>query len=158
MKAFLRQISPVGAVKDFSSEFSRPTPYRWHILGVSVAATFFVFMMFIPEDQLIEPRRPEVTYITSYAPGRSDEEIMATNIANQERKEALAAEQAEREELRKDMYRALGRATGLDVDAMEAEIERERAANENASQAIIERNRALRAAQAQGDNRTPIAD
>ena len=64
------------------------------------------------------------------APDRTDEEIMASNIANQERKDALRAEQERIAEEKKDMYRALGRATGIDVEAMEAEIEAERAAEE----------------------------
>ena len=44
-------------------------------------------------------------------------------------------EQERIEEEKKQLYRDLGRATGIDVDAMEAEIEAERAAEEAAEEA-----------------------
>jgi hypothetical protein len=132
--SFLRRISPRRAVADFAHEWQQPNPYRWRVLGVSIAATFAILMVFIPEDQRVTPRPPEVTWITTYEPGRTDEEIAASNLLNQQRKEQLAAQQAAREERRKELYRQLGRATGLDVDAMEAEIARERAAEEAAAQ------------------------
>lgn len=93
-----------------------------------MAATFAILMVFLPENQRVPPARPEVTYITTWAPDRTQEEIIASNIANQARKERLAAERAAREERKKELYRQLGRATFIDVEAMEAEIARERAA------------------------------
>ena len=122
--SFWRRISPKGAVKDFAHEWRQPTPYRWQVLGVSVAATFAVMVTFIPPNQYVPPPRPQVTYITSFAPDRTQEEIIASNIANQQRQDELRAERERRIERRKELYRALGRATGLDVDAMEAEIAR----------------------------------
>jgi len=128
--SFWRRISPATAVEDFAREWRQPTPHRWQILGVAVAATFAIAMVFIPESQRVAPARPEVTYISTFAPDRTQEEIIASNLANQKRKDERAALFAEREERRKDMYRQLGRATFIDVDAMEAEIEQERAAEE----------------------------
>ncbi len=93
-----------------------------------------LFFAFTREKTYIPPASPDVTYITSYAPDRTDTEIVASNIANQKRKDALAARIAEREELRKELYRSLGRATGLDVDQMEAEIQAERALEEAEAQ------------------------
>ena len=126
--SFWRRISPRRAVADFAHEWRRPNPYRWPALGISVAATFVILLVFLPKNERVAPRPPEITWITTYAPGRTDAEIAASNRVNQQRKDALAAEQAAREERRKELYRALGRATGLDVDAMEAEIAREEAA------------------------------
>lgn len=88
-------------------------------MAVAVAATFSIFMVFIPESKRIEPRPPEVTWITTFAADRSDEEIIASNVENQKRQDAIRAEQARRAELRRELYRELGRATGLDVDALE---------------------------------------
>ena len=126
--SFWRRISPKQAIDDFSDQWQQPTPHRWQIMGVAIAATFAVFMVFIPESQRAPPARPDVTYITTYAPGRSLEEIKVSNAANQERKDALAARRAAIEERKKELYRTLGRATFIDVDAMEAEIERDEAA------------------------------
>ena len=135
--SFWRRINPKDAVEDFASEWRRPNPYRWRVLGVSVAATFAIMMVFIPDSERVEPRRPEVTYITSFAPDRTEEEIVASNLENQQRQDELAALRARREERRKELYRTLGRATFIDVEAMEAEIAREEAA-EAARRAEVE--------------------
>ncbi|WP_347302259.1 hypothetical protein V5740_09585 [Croceibacterium sp. TMG7-5b_MA50] len=126
--SFWRRISPRRAVEDFAHEWRQPAPHRWKVLGVSVAATFFIGMMFVPKSQRIEPRPPEVTWITSYAADRSDAEIAASNLANQQRQDEIAARLAKREEIRKNLYRELGRATFLDVDEMERKIAADEAA------------------------------
>jgi hypothetical protein len=130
---FWRQISPRRAVNDFANEWRQPNPYRWRVLGVSVAATFALMMLLLPESERIKPQPPDVTWISTFAEGRTDAEIVASNIENQKRKDKLAAEAAERAERRREAYKALGRATGVDVEAMEEEIERERAAEEAAA-------------------------
>jgi hypothetical protein len=127
---FWRLISPRRAVEDFAHEWRQPNPYRWRVLGVSVAATFALMMLLLPDSERIQPRPPEVTWITTFAEGRTEAEIIASNVENQRRKERLAAEAADRAERRRQAYKALGRATGVDVDEMEAEIERERAAEQ----------------------------
>jgi hypothetical protein len=130
---YFDRFAPRGALEDLFAYWRQPTPYRWQILGLSVALTFTVMVLFVPEDQRAEPRPPDVTYISTFEPGRTDEEIQASNIANQKRQDELRARRAAAEERKKAAYRALGRATGLDVDAMEEQIERERAAEEAAA-------------------------
>lgn len=125
--SFFKRFNPVPGVKDFWHEFRRPNPHRWPVLAASMAITGTIFYAFASERTYIPPASPEVTYITSYSPDRTDEEIVASNIANQQRQDALAARQREREELRRSMYRELGRATGIDVDTIEAQAEAERA-------------------------------
>jgi hypothetical protein len=133
--SFWRRISPRHAVQDFANEWRQPAPHRWKVLGVSVAATFFIGMMFVPKSQRIQPRPPEVTWITSYAADRTDAEIAASNLANQRRQDEIAARLAKREEIRKNLYRELGRATFVDVDAMERKIAEEEAAAKAAADA-----------------------
>lgn len=132
------RFNPTGGAKDFWHEFTRPNPYRWPILGLSALGTFGLLFWITQERVYVPPPRPEVSYISTFAPGRTDAEIVASNIANQRRKERLAAERAEREEEIKDMYRALGRATGLDVEAMEREIAAEKAREKAASGGAVE--------------------
>lgn len=100
---------------------------RMSVLLVAVLMTFGLLYSFTRERVRIPTRPPEVTYISTFASGRNEAEIVASNLANQKRQDALRAEQAAREEKAKDAYRALGRATGLDVDAMEREIKRDEA-------------------------------
>ena len=92
---------------------------------MSVALTFTLMVLFVPENQRAEPRRPEVTYISTFEAGRTDEQIRASNLVNQRRQDELRARRAALEERKKEMYRQLGRATGVDVDAMEERIARE---------------------------------
>ena len=117
--SFWRQISPRRAVADFAQEWRQPYPYRWRILGVSVAATFALMVVMIPDSERVEPRPPEVTWITTFRPDRTEEEIIASNIENQKRKDRLAAEAAARAEQRKRNARALGQAMGFDVEELE---------------------------------------
>lgn len=113
------RISPRGAVADLVNEWRKPTPYRWPILGLSVALTVTMLVVLIPDSQRIPPPRPEITYITTFAPDRTEAEIVASNLANQKRKEEHAAALAAAEERRKEAYRTLGRASGFDVDKLE---------------------------------------
>jgi len=104
---------------DFIHEWRTPNPYRWQALGISVAATFAMMVVFIPDSQRVPPPKPEVTWITTFAPDRTDAEIIESNKANQLVQDKRRAELAAREEQRKEAFRALGRATFLDVEKLE---------------------------------------
>lgn len=130
MKGFFRRVSPRRAVTDFHEQWKQPTPHRWQILGVAIAATFCVFMLFIPDSQRGEIAPPEVLYISTFEDGRTEGEIIASNCANQELKNEMQALIAENEERRREMYEALGRATFIDVDSMKEEIAEEQAAEQ----------------------------
>lgn len=128
MKGFFRRVSPRRAITDFHDQWKQPTPHRWQILGVAIAATFCVFMLFIPESQRAPPARPEVMYISTLDESRSEAEIIASNCANQQLKDELQARIDAAEERKRELYKALGRATFIDVDAIEEEIAAEEAA------------------------------
>ncbi|WP_370177727.1 hypothetical protein [Alteriqipengyuania sp.] len=136
------RISPkydvAGGFGDLWTELKRPQPYRWPILAASFALTGLVLYPFTQERVYPPPPKPDIVYITSFAPDRSDAEIVASNIENQERKEARQRLEEARIEKRREMYRALGQATGIDTDKMEAEIAEERAREEAAQQERIE--------------------
>ena len=117
--SYWRKISPRGAVGDFVHEWRRPNPYRWRVLGVSVAATFALMVVMIPDSERITPRPPEVTWITTFKPDRTDAEIVASNLENQKRKDKARAEAEARAERRKQNARALARASGFDPDELE---------------------------------------
>lgn len=137
--AFISRFNPAPAVADFWNEFRRPQPYRIPILLVSCAVSGSLVYMFTQERVVGPPVKPEVTYITSFAPNRTIEEIRAANAENQARKDEVAALIAQREERKRELYRTLGRASGMDVDEIEAEAEADRAAAEAAEKARIER-------------------
>jgi hypothetical protein len=120
--SFWRDVSPRGAVTDLIDEWRQPTPHRWQILGVSIAATFALMMLFLPKEQRAPPETPTITWISTFAPGRTDQEIIESNIENQHRQDAIRAFREAQEERRREIYRALGRASGMDVDALEKEF------------------------------------
>jgi hypothetical protein len=79
-----------------------------------------------------EPERPKVTYITTFDPARTEAEIIASNRANQEVKALREAEEARIAERKRELYKALGAASGMDVEEMERKAKAERAAEEAA--------------------------
>lgn len=184
----IQRLNPGPGLADFWTEFKRPNPYRWPVLGGSALLTgSLLFMLtdravsmnwlvgavlaliggvvlaavlaehvririgvlgvaalmtsglvyqFTRERVRIPPAPPEVTYISTFEQGRSDADIAASNLANQKEQDRLRADQKAREEKAKDAYRALGRATGIDVDAMERQIAREEAQDKKPDNAV----------------------
>ena len=136
-------ISPKRAVNDFAEHWQRPTPHRWQILGVACAATFALFMSFVPDDKRVTPERPELIYISTLDESRSDAQIIAANCANQQLQNEIAAAIEQSEERKREIYRQLGRATFVDVDEMEREAAARRAAEEAADDGPTEEELAL---------------
>ena len=114
----LRDVSPIDGLGSFVEQWKQPTPYRWQILGLSVALTFTMMVLFAPKTERAPPAKPNVIWINSWPEGRSEKEIVASNIANQKRKDADAAVAKEREEFRKEFYRKLAKASGMDPDEL----------------------------------------
>lgn len=125
-----RDVSPKGAVADFREVVRQAGPNRWRIAFFAALPTIGIFTFFLQEEFRGKPPRPHITYITSWRADRTEAEIIESNIANQQRKERLAAEQAKREEEVRNIYKNIGRMSGMDVDAIERRAKAERAAEE----------------------------
>jgi len=117
----LKDVSPVGSIGDFVEQWKQPTPYRWQILGIAVALTFTLITLLVPKTERAPPAKPTIIWINSWPDGRSEQEILASNLANQKRKDADAAVEKQREEFRKEFYRKLARASGMDPDELARE-------------------------------------
>ena len=76
-------------------------------------------------------------------------------VYNQQLQDQIREEQAVREEEVREMYRTLGRASGLDVDAMEAEIAADRARQEARRERLLEAAGIPSRTQAEADPETP---
>jgi len=142
----LNRFNPTPGALDFWHEFRKPNPYRWPILGVSALMTFVLMYTITGETRLAQPAPPKVTYIASFPADRSDAEIIASNIENQKNQDAVAALLEQGEERKRELYRALGRASGMDVDEIDRAAAKERAAieaEENARKAEIRRRAGL---------------
>jgi hypothetical protein len=117
----LKDVSPVGSIGDFVEQWKQPTPYRWQILGIAVALTFTLITLLVPKTERAPPAKPTIIWINSWREGRSEQEILASNITNQKRKDADAAVEKQRVEFRKEFYRKLAKASGMDPDELARE-------------------------------------
>ena len=134
-KSYWQHVRPVGAVQDFRAVFESAGRHRWRFMALAAAMTFVVFSLITREETRIPPRPPHIDYITSWRADRTDAEIVAGNIANEKRKERLAAEQARRDEMVRGIYKAIGRVSGMDVDKIEAEAKADAARDAKAQAA-----------------------
>lgn len=130
--SFWRNVNPTGAVGDFAAVWKQAGARRWPFVAMALATTLGVFWVIVQESWKGPPPRPQVVYINSWSADRSDAEIERTNRENQKLQDELAAEQAAREEKVKDIYRTLGKVSGMDVDRIEREA-REQDAREKAA-------------------------
>ncbi|MFZ9396646.1 MAG: hypothetical protein ACO25F_11370 [Erythrobacter sp.] len=126
MRSFQRY-NPTTGMADFWAYFRRPQRYRWPIVAISTIPIIVTLAWANSEAVLVPPERPKVMYISTLEPGRTDEEILASNLANQAKQDALRAEREAIEARKRELYRSLGAASGMDVEAMEREAAAERA-------------------------------
>jgi len=126
-REFFRLINPLAAARDLRNELVQPRPHRWPLMGVAAASTFAVFSVMYQEGSVGMPLPPNIIYFESWLGERSDAEIVAGNIAATNARKAREAEQAASAERVRQMYKALGRASGMDVDTIEAKAQAEQA-------------------------------
>ena len=119
--SFWKNANPTGAIADFVLVFRNAGRGRWWVMGAAALTTLTVFWPIMHEEARVLPKPPTITYITTYRPGRTDAEIMASNRANQRIQDRLNVEQAERDAEVKRMYKVIGKASGLDVEKMDRE-------------------------------------
>ena len=131
----LRNVDPIGGFGAFFEHWKQPTPYRWQILGLSVALTFTMMVLFMPKTERAPPEKPTIIWINSWPEDHTEKEILDSNLTNQKRKEAAAAVEKERQEFRRQFYRKLARASGFDPDELEREYSRQPAAKPTAKAA-----------------------
>lgn len=132
------RFNPVPGFADLWNEIRRPRPYRWTFLALSVLPVVLILYWAVSQVEYKAPERPTIDYITTFDPARTEAEIIASNRANQEVKELRQAEEERIAGRKRDMYKALGAAAGMDVE----EIERRAEANRAAERAAEEKRRA----------------
>lgn len=123
-----RDVSPGGAIGDFMTVFRLAGKNRWRNALLAALPPLGIFVIFANEEVRGLPPPPKVTYITSWRADRSEAEILKSNIENQNLQDRLEAEQARREAEVREIYKTIGRYSGMDVDAIEKKAAAERAA------------------------------
>ena len=130
-----RDVSPTGAIGDLITVFRQAGPNRWRFAILAALPPLGILAVFVQEEVRGKQPPPKIDYIVSWPANRTEAEIKADIAANEKRKARFAAEEAKREELRQQLYMSLGRASGMDVDAIKRKADAERAAAESRAEA-----------------------
>ncbi|MGH6786560.1 MAG: hypothetical protein ACREBO_06990 [Novosphingobium sp.] len=135
MREMWQETSKGGALADFVTVFKQAGSNRWRFAALAALTTLGVFSVMSWESWKKQRALPEITYITAWPEHRSAAESRAFVEENQRRKEIreAALEAARKEE--RDLYKALGRASGIDVDSIEKKAAADRAAEAAAAKA-----------------------
>lgn len=115
MKAFFRNVSPRRALVDLWQVLGAPSEYRAIALVLATMVTGGIFFVMSNQGGRGLPRPPVVTYFPSLIEGRSDAEILAENRAASAKARAEEAEEEASAERVRQMYKAVGNATGVDT-------------------------------------------
>jgi len=135
-RSYWKQVHPVGAIADFREVFRDAGGNRWRIALASLAVTGTMFWTLTHESWRVRPPRPTVIYVNSFPLDRTAAESREFMAKNQKVVDQIKAEDARQAQIEKDMYKALGRASGMDVDAIERKaLQEQRAADAKASEA-----------------------
>lgn len=134
---YWKDVSPTGMIADFREVWRQAGQNRWRFALVSAACTFGVFYLMSTQEAEGPHPPPKVTYITVFPAHRTDAEIMASNIENQKVKEAWARRQAAADQEVRDIYKKLGRMSGMDVDKIAREADADEAARAKAERERI---------------------
>lgn len=128
MRAYFRNVNPRRAMGDLWGVIRTQTEHRGIFLLMSAAVTGGIFYVMWGQEVRGLPPPPNVIYFESWREDRTDAEIIAGNIAATEKRRAAEAEEAARQERIRQLYKAVGDATGVDTNKAYAEGEAERAA------------------------------
>ena len=104
-----RDVNPRGMIADFREVWKQAGHNRWRFFVLAAACTSGVFFVMFQQEGKAPHLPPKVEYITVLPEHRTDAEIMASNIENQKRKEAIARENAARDADVRAIYKQLGR-------------------------------------------------
>jgi hypothetical protein len=119
--SFFRNVSFAGVGADLINYLRTPRQHRWLLVILACAPPAFIVMLFNLDILAVtKPGPPEIIYVESWPASRSVEQIRASNIERQKIEDIQDAKARE-------VYKALGRATGMDVDRIEREAEAARA-------------------------------
>lgn len=127
-----REASPKGALADLRTVYDQAGRNRFWIGLLAGLTTLGIFSIMAGESWIKARKLPEIIYINSWPEDRTAEETQAYIKENQRRKEERAAMDAMADAEAKKFWKALGRASGMDVEKIEAQAEAERKAAEAA--------------------------
>lgn len=143
MKGFFANVSPRRALADLWRVLGAPNEYRGRALALAALVTGGILWVMLQQEERGLPPPPKVIYFESWRSDRSDAEIAAGNVEATRKARAAAAAEEQRAEDIRQMYKAVGAATGLDTRTMyeqgKAEREAARRAEEQRQREFLDR-------------------
>ena len=124
----MRNINPTGALADLRTVFREAGPARWRYAVLAALCTFGTFGIMATQSWKGERRLPEITYINSWPADRTEAETKSFIAANQKKKDAREKAQAESDAEAQKLWMAVGKASGMDVNAIKQKAEADAAA------------------------------
>ena len=135
---FLRNVNPAGAIADFRTVFREAGGNRWRFAVLAAMVTTGIFSVMAGESWKKPRARPDIIYITSWRAYRTEAETQAFIKEKQRRKDEEARLIAEQQKVGQDMWKTLGKVSGMDVDKIAAKAEADRAKAEAETRAKAE--------------------
>jgi hypothetical protein len=120
--SFFKDISPRRAAADLIAFLRADRPYKWFLLVAACVPPILIYLTIAMDFKALNVAPPPtVTYFESWPADRSIEESKAAIAARQIQKDAMLEAQRQR-------YKAMGRASGMDVERIEREAMAKKAA------------------------------
>lgn len=126
--SYWQHVNPVAAISDIKEVVRQAGDNKWRIGLAAAATTLFLFWSLTHESWRVPQEKPKIIYINSWYADRSEEQTKANIEKNQKLKDALKADQDKRDEAVKNIYRQIGKASGMDTDAIERKAQADTAA------------------------------
>jgi hypothetical protein len=119
--SIFKNVDIIGSGSDLIQFLRTPRQHRWLLALLACSPPAIIVLLFnLDLKEVGKPGEPQVTYIESWPADRSVAEIVKSNIERQKVED-------EQEAQMREAYKALGRATGMDVDRIEREANEARA-------------------------------
>ncbi|MEQ1498861.1 MAG: hypothetical protein ABL914_09375 [Novosphingobium sp.] len=120
--------NPTGAIADFIEVYKQAGGNRLRIGLVAGLCTFGVFSVMMTQSWKVKRRLPDITYINSWPLDRTPAETRAFIAANQKKKDDLEKARADAAAEEQRLWMALGKVSGMDVEAIKRKSEADKAA------------------------------
>lgn len=138
-KSYWANVRPGAAIADLREVYRQAGANRWRIALAALAVTTTLFWPLISPTWRARPPRPKVIYINSFPENQTAAEIKAFTEKTQTKVDKIRAQEAAADKLERDMYKAIGRASGMDVDAIEKQAQADAKASEAAKAAAMQK-------------------
>lgn len=124
----MKNVNPAGAITEFRDVFRDAGPTRWRYVALSALVTLGLFGgLAVTQNWIADRKLPEIDYISSWPADRTEAETKAFIVANQKDKDAREKAQAAADAEAQRLWMTVGRATGVDVDAMKKKADADKA-------------------------------